>query len=90
MGQLFNELKRRNVFRVAVAYLVAAWLVLQISQLVLEAIDAPSWVIQVFLLLFAIGLPLALLFSWAYELTPEGIKREKEDRPNKIGYSPNG
>jgi len=85
LGQLFIELKRRNVFRVAVAYLVAAWLVLQISQLVLEAIDAPSWVIQVFLLVFAIGLPIALLFSWAYELTPEGIKREKEvDRTKSV------
>ena len=85
MGQLFNELKRRNVFRVAVAYLVVAWLVLQVSQLVLEAIDAPIWVIQVFLLIFAIGLPLALLFSWAYELTPEGIKREKEvDRAKSV------
>jgi TolB-like protein len=85
LGQLFDELKRRNVFRVAVAYLVAAWLVLQVSQLVLEAIDAPAWVIQVFLLIFALGLPLALLFSWAYELTPEGIKREKEvDRAKSV------
>jgi TolB-like protein len=85
LGQLFNELKRRNVFRVAVAYLVAGWLVLQVSQLVLEAIDAPSWVIQVFLLAFGVGLPFALLFSWAYELTPEGVKLEKEvDRTKSV------
>jgi TolB-like protein/Flp pilus assembly protein TadD len=87
LGKLFNELKRRNVFRVAVAYLVAAWLVLQVSQLVLEAIDAPSWVIQVFLLIFGVGLPFALLFSWAYELTPEGVKREKEvDRTKSVTH----
>ncbi|MCH8136940.1 MAG: adenylyl cyclase, partial [Proteobacteria bacterium] len=75
---LFAELQRRNVFRAALAYLVAAWVVLQISQLVLEAIEAPTWVIKVFLLVFALGLPLTLLFSWAYEITPEGIKREKD------------
>jgi TolB-like protein len=87
LGQLFNELKRRNVFRVAVAYLVAAWLVLQVAQLVLEAIEAPSWVIQVFLLVFALGLPLVLLFSWAYELTPEGLKREKDvDRSRSVTH----
>jgi TolB-like protein len=74
----FIELKRRNVFRVAFAYLITAWLVLQVSQLVLETIEAPAWVLKVFLLLFAMGLPLALLFSWAYELTPEGLKKEKD------------
>ena len=78
MGQVFDELKRRNVIRVAVAYLVASWLVLQVAQLVLEAIGAPAWVIQTLLLLFALGFPLALIFSWAYELTPEGIKKEIE------------
>ncbi|MCH8159125.1 MAG: hypothetical protein IIA08_04555 [Proteobacteria bacterium] len=82
---LFAELQRRNVFRAALAYLIAAWVVLQISQLVLEAIEAPSWVIKVFLLVFALGLPLTLLFSWAYEITPEGIKREKDvDRSQSV------
>jgi len=82
---LFAELQRRNVFRAALAYLVASWVVLQISQLVLEAIEAPSWVIKVFLLVFALGLPLTLLFSWAYEITPEGIKREKDvDRSHSV------
>ena len=82
---LFSELKRRNVFRVAIAYLIAAWLVLQISELVLDAIEAPAWVLKVFLLLFAMGFPLILLFSWAYEITPEGIKREKDvDRSQSV------
>ena len=78
MGRLFDELKRRNVIRVAVAYLVASWLVLQVADLVLENIGAPEWVMQVFLLIFFLGFPFALIFSWAYELTPEGLKREKD------------
>ena len=78
MGRVFDELKRRNVIRVAVAYLVASWLVLQVADLVLENISAPEWVMQVFLLIFALGFPFALIFSWAYELTPEGLKRETD------------
>ena len=83
---LFSELKRRNVF-LAIAYVIAAWLVLQVSQLVLEAIEAPTWVLKVFLLLFALGLPIVLLFSWAYELTPEGLKKEQDvDRSGSITH----
>jgi len=85
---LFEELKRRNVFRVTIAYLIAAWLVLQVSELVLDTIEAPAWVLKVFLLVFALGLPIAVLFSWAYELTPEGIKREKEvDRNQSVTHN---
>ena len=84
---LFSELKRRNVIRVAIAYVIAAWLVLQVSQLVLEAIEAPSWVLKTFLLLFALGLPIVVLFSWAYELTPEGIKKEEDvDRAGSVTH----
>jgi len=75
---LFEELKRRNVFRVALAYLIAAWLILQVSEIVLETIEAPTWVLKVFLLILALGLPIALMFSWAYELTSEGVKREED------------
>jgi len=82
---LFEELKRRNIFRVAFAYLIAGWLVLQVAELVLETIEAPVWVLKVFLLIFALGLPIVLMFSWAYEITPEGIKREKDvDRSNSV------
>lgn len=85
MGGIFEELKRRNVVRVAIAYLIAGWLVLQIADFVLENIAAPDWIMQVFLLMFALGLPLVLIFSWAYELTPEGLKREHEvDRSQSI------
>ena len=63
MSQLFEELKRRNVIRVGVAYVVVAWLILQVVDLVLDAVPAPDWVMQVFLLGTAVGLPLALLFA---------------------------
>jgi TolB-like protein/Flp pilus assembly protein TadD len=82
---LFSELKRRNVFRVAIAYVIAAWLVLQVSEFVLEAIGAPDWVLKSLLFLAVLGLPFVLLFSWAYELTPEGIKKEQDvDRSGSI------
>jgi hypothetical protein len=81
----FEELKRRNVIRVGVAYTVAAWLVLQISDLVLQNIAAPAWVIQVIMLLLALGFPLVVMFAWAFEITPEGIKKEKDvDRSQSI------
>ncbi len=82
---LFEELKRRNVFRVGIAYAIVAWLLLQVVDLVLENIDAPDWVMQVFMLAVAIGLPLVLFFAWAFELTPEGLKRERDvDRSQSI------
>ena len=88
LGRHFDELKRRNVIRVAVTYLIAAWLVLQVADLVLENISAPDWIMQVFMLAFALGFPLALIFSWAYELTPEGLKREHEvDRDRSITHT---
>jgi TolB-like protein len=85
LSQLFEELKRRNVFRVAFAYLAASWLILQVVELVLENTSAPDWVMQVFLLAVAVGFPFAVLFAWAYEMTPDGIKREHEvDRDSSI------
>jgi TolB-like protein/tetratricopeptide (TPR) repeat protein len=75
---LMSELGRRNIFRVAVAYLAAAWLVLQVLDLVLSAFDTPDWVMQAALAAVVVGFPLVLVFAWAFELTPEGIKRESE------------
>jgi TolB-like protein len=75
---LFAELQRRNVFRVGIAYLITAWLVMQVADVVLNNIAAPGWVFQVILLLLGIGFPLVLVFAWAYELTPGGLKREKD------------
>lgn len=82
---LFKELKRRNVFRVGIAYVVVAWLVAQVVDLVLESFGAPSWVMKSLLVILAAGLPLAIVFAWAFEMTPEGIKREREvDRSQSI------
>jgi TolB-like protein len=73
----FAELRRRNVFRVAIAYVVAAWVLLQVADLVLDNIEAPDWVMQVLMLVVALGFVAALVVAWAYELTPEGIRLEK-------------
>jgi len=88
MPGLFEELKRRNVVRVAVAYLAASWLILQVIDLVIENVSAPPWVMQMILLVVAIGFPVALAISWAFELTPEGMKREKDvDRSESITHN---
>ncbi len=73
-----KELSRRNVVRVGIAYGVAAWLIAQVAELALDSFAAPDWVIKTILFLLIIGLPLALVFAWAFELTPEGIKLERD------------
>jgi TolB-like protein/cytochrome c-type biogenesis protein CcmH/NrfG len=81
-GNFFAELKRRNVYKVAVAYAVVGWLVVQISSTVLPTFHAPEWVVQTLIVLVALGFPIALVIAWAFELTPEGIKRTEDvDRP---------
>ena len=80
-----KELKRRNVFRVAVAYIIVAWLIAQVLQLTFESFGTPDWVIKTVLVLLAAGLPFSLFLAWAFEVTPEGIKREHEvDRTQSI------
>ncbi len=79
------ELRRRNVIRMAGLYIVGAWLVVQVAETLLPIFDTPGWVLKSLVLLLAIGLVPALVFSWVYELTPEGIKRESEvDRSARI------
>ena len=78
MKDFFAELKRRNVYKVAVAYLVVAWLLIQAASIFLPAFDAPPWVIKVVLVFLVLGFPIALILSWAFEITPEGIKLESE------------
>ena len=81
----FEELKRRNVFRVGIAYLVVAWLVMQVADVVINNVGAPGWVFQIIMLVLGIGFPLALIFAWAFEMTPEGLKKEKDvDRSQSI------
>jgi len=72
------ELKRRNVYKVAVAYAVVGWLVIQVSSTVLPTFHAPEWVVQTLVVLVAIGFPIALVIAWAFELTPEGLKRAED------------
>ena len=82
---VFAELKKRNVFRVAVAYIIASWLILQVSDVVIGNVGAPDWVFKIILMLLSLGLPVVLGFAWAFELTPEGIKLEKNvDRTRSI------
>jgi len=79
----FAELKRRNVYKVAVAYAVVAWLLIQAASIFFPAFDAPPWVMKVFIIVIIFGFPVALIFSWAFEITPEGIKLESEIEPSK-------
>ena len=78
MATLIQELTRRKVFRVLIAYLVAAWLLLQIAEVLSGILSLPDWAPKLVLLLLTIGLIPALLMAWAYELTPEGIKRDAD------------
>ena len=83
----FDELKRRNVFRVGIAYVVVAWLIAQVADLVFDNISAPEWLMPALLFLLAAGFILALFFAWAFELTPEGLKKEKDvDRSQSITH----
>src|SRR5438309_91125 len=79
----FAELKRRNVYKVAVAYAVVAWLLIQAASIFFPAFDAPPWVMKIFIIVIIFGFPVALILSWAFEITPEGIKLESEIEPNK-------
>jgi TolB-like protein len=72
---LFAELKRRNVYKVAIAYCVVAWLLMQIASQIFPFFDIPNWVVRLVVLLLIIGFPIALIIAWAFETTPEGIKR---------------
>ncbi|MEY2578770.1 MAG: hypothetical protein QOI49_1594 [Verrucomicrobiota bacterium] len=74
----FAELKRRNVYKVAVAYAVAAWLLIQIATQVFPFFEIPNWAVRLVVVLLILGFPVALVLAWAFEITPEGIKRESE------------
>jgi TolB-like protein/Tfp pilus assembly protein PilF len=77
-GNFFSELKRRNVYKIAAAYAVAAWLLIQAASIFLPAFDAPAWMLKTCLIVLLLGFPVALALSWAFEITPEGIKRESD------------
>src|SRR6266853_2956199 len=76
--KFFGELKRRNVYKVAIAYAVVAWLLIQGATQVFPFFEIPNWAIRLVVLLLIIGFPVAVIFAWAFELTPEGIKRAED------------
>src|SRR5213075_2289138 len=77
-GNFFAELKRRNVYKVAVAYIVAGWALAQGIAQVFPVFNVPNWVVRLIVVLTIIGFPFALIFAWAFEITPEGLKRTEE------------
>src|SRR5436190_20197997 len=85
IANFFAELKRRNVYRVAVAYAVVAWLLIQAASILFPTFEAPGWVMKVFVAVVAAGFPIALILAWAFELTPEGLKRTEfaDELPTK-------
>ena len=78
IDKFFAELKRRNVYKVAVAYIVAGWALAQGIAQVFPVFDVPNWIIRLIVLLISIGFPIALFLAWAFELTPEGLKRTED------------
>ncbi len=81
----FTELKRRNVIRVGIAYVVVSWLVSQVAEFAIETFGAPDWVLKIFVVFLMLGLPVVAIFAWAFELTPDGIRRERDvDRNQSI------
>src|SRR6184192_2917470 len=83
INNFFAELKRRNVYKVAVAYAVISWLTIQAASIFLPAFNAPQWAMPIVILIVVVGFPIALAFSWAFEITPEGIVRESEVQANE-------
>src|SRR5437763_6961124 len=80
----FSELGRRNVFMVALTYAVVAWLLLEIASVLLPMVDAPESIITAFVVLLALGFAVALFISWAFEMTPEGLKRTQDLSPDEV------
>jgi len=80
---LFTELTRRKVFKVGGAYLVVAWLAVQAASIGFPAFDAPPWALRIFILVALLGFPIALVFAWAFELTPGGVKPESGARSTR-------
>src|SRR6059036_1305612 len=87
--KFFAELKRRNVYKVAIAYAIVAWLLMQIATQVFPFLEIPNWAIRLVIMLIVIGFPIALVIAWAFELTPEGLKRTEfaDELPTKAARS---
>ena len=79
----FSELKRRNVYKVAVAYAVVSWLIIQVATQLFPFFEIPNWAVRLVVLILILGFPVALILAWAFEITPEGIKRADDVSPNE-------
>ena len=85
MREFIEELKRRNVSRVALVYIIAGWLTMQVVDVMFPALNLPEWLVSAVAAFLLIGFPFALIFAWAFEMTPDGLKREKDvDRSESI------
>ena len=84
----FSELKRRNVYKVAVAYAVVGWLVMQVASTIVPALHLPETITTAVVVLTLLGFPIALVLAWAFELTPEGIKRAEDATPGDYSRRP--
>src|SRR4051812_26790366 len=82
-GNFFSELKRRNVYKVAITYAVVAWLLIQAASILLPTFEAPAWVMKALVVFLALGFVISVMISWAFEATPEGLKRT-EDVPPEV------
>ncbi len=87
MRGFIKELRHRNVFRVGIAYVIAAWLFVQAADIATESFAAPEWVMRVLIIFLLVGLPITLFLAWAFELTPEGVKKA-EDIPDDAPKDP--
>src|SRR6266516_2225929 len=87
-GNFFSELRRRNVYKVAVAYAIVGWLLVQIATQVFPFLEIPNWVVRLVIALVMIGFPIALVIAWAFEATPEGIKRTEDVDLNAAARAP--
>jgi serine/threonine-protein kinase len=83
MDRFFAELKRRHVYRVAIAYAVVAWLLIQVATQVFPFFEIPNWIVRLVVLTVVLGFPIALIIAWAFEMTPEGLKRNADITPNE-------
>ena len=84
MAQLYEELKRRNVFRVTIAYAVVAWFVAQLAEFATSTFGAPAWVLRTFVVFLILGLPIAAILAWAFDLTPEGVRKAADRKTEDI------
>src|SRR5919109_1851305 len=78
INNFFSELKRRNVYKIAVAYAIVGWLLVQVATQVFPFLEIPNWVVRLVIALVVIGFPIAVVLAWAFEATPEGIKRTED------------